>query len=163
MANNARLKNDRGTNSLESNSSAPCADSLLEQLQFWAWDGGDATEVAAAAAVTRAMARVVTVAAATAWVVTMTAAAAVATATTAAVAQRQGQWQGQWQRQWHRVKNYGLRNGSHRQYGLRKIMGSEMSLVDIMVNMVSEKLWKKWAKHFSGQKFRGAHKILHWR
>jgi len=47
--------------------------------------------------------------------------------------------------------------------GLRKIMVSEMGLVENMVNMVSEKLWKKWAKHFSGQKFRGAHKILRWR
>ena len=35
LATNARLKNDRGTNSLESNSSATGADSLLEQLQFW--------------------------------------------------------------------------------------------------------------------------------
>ena len=34
LATNARLKNDRGTNSLESNSSATGADSLLEQLQF---------------------------------------------------------------------------------------------------------------------------------
>ena len=69
LATNARLKNDRGTNSLESNSSATGADSLLEQLQFWAWDGCDATDMAATAAVTKVVARVATVAvaAATAW------------------------------------------------------------------------------------------------
>ena len=71
MATNARLKNDRGTNSLESNSSATGADSLLEQLQFWAWDGGDATEMAAAAAVTRATTAVAAVAVARSVATTM--------------------------------------------------------------------------------------------